>query len=105
VQAAVAGIVLRRRLGGVGGMTIARRFGAYLLATLPAAAAGIGILYLLGGLPGDGGGFAVSGRVQGVASVILIGAVSGAVYVGALAIARVSEVREMGGLIRRLIGR
>ncbi len=56
---------------------IVRRFGAYLLATIPAAAAGVGILWLLGGLPGDGGGFAVSGRMPGVLSVVVIGLVVG----------------------------
>jgi putative peptidoglycan lipid II flippase len=104
-QAVVAAVLLRRRLGGVGGGRLVRRFGAYLLATAPAAAAGIGILWLLGGLPGDGGGFAVSGRVQGVASVILIGAVSFAVYLGVLAVARVPEVRDVGALVRRLTSR
>lgn len=105
VQAGIAALVLRRRLGGVGGRRLIRRFGAYLLATAPAAAAGVGILYLLGGLPGDGGGFAVSGPVEGVVSVILIGAVAFGVYLGALALARVSEVREIGALVRRLTGR
>jgi putative peptidoglycan lipid II flippase len=105
VQALVAAIVLRRRLGGVGGRRLARRFGAYLLATVPAAAAGAGILYLLGGLPGDGGGFAVSGGVPAIVSVILIGAVTLVAYLGVLAIARVPEVREIGALVRRLTGR
>jgi putative peptidoglycan lipid II flippase len=104
-QAVVAALLLRRRLGGVGGGRLVRRFGAYLLATIPAAAAGVGILWLLGGLPGDGGGFAVSGPVQGILSVILIGAVSFAVYLGALALARVPEVRDLGGLVRRLTAR
>jgi putative peptidoglycan lipid II flippase len=104
-QAVVAALLLRRRLGGVGGGRLVRRFGAYLLATIPAAAAGVGILYLLGGLPGDGGGFAVSGRVPGMVSVILIGAVSFGVYLAVLALARVPEVRDLGGLVRRLTGR
>jgi putative peptidoglycan lipid II flippase len=104
-QAVVAAVLLRRRLGGVGGTRLARRFGAYLLATAPSAAAGVGILWLLGGLPGDGSGFAVSGPVQGVASVIMIGAVSLAVYLGVLAVARVPEVREIGTLVRGLTGR
>ncbi len=51
------------------------------------------------------GGFAVSGPVEGVVSVILIGAVAFGVYLGALALARVSEVREIGALVRRLTGR
>jgi putative peptidoglycan lipid II flippase len=104
-QAIVAAVLLRRRLGGVGGRTVATRFGAYLLATVPAAGAGVGILYLLGGLPGDGGGFAVSDTVSGAVSVILIGTVTFGVYLGALALARVSEVREIGTLVRRLTGR
>ena len=105
VQALVAALVLRHRLGGVGGGRLARSFGVYLLATAPAAAAGVGILFLLGGLPGDGGGFAVSELVPAVVSVILIGAVTFGVYLGALALARVSEVREIGALVRRLTGR
>ena len=105
VQALVAALVLRHRLGGVGGGRLARSFGVFLLATAPAAAAGVGILSLLGGLPGDGGGFAVSEPVPAVVSVILIGAVTFGVYLGALALARVPEVREIGALVRRLTGR
>ena len=96
IQALLAALLLRRRLGGRGGRRIARRFGAYLLATIPAAAAGVGILWLLGGLPGDGGGFAVSGRMPGVLSVAVIGLVAGGVYLGVLALARIPEVRELG---------
>ncbi len=105
VQAVVAALLLRRRLGGSGGTRIARRFGAYLLATIPAAAAGVGILWLLGGLPGDGGGFAVSGRIPGILSVAVIGLVSVGVYLGVLALARIPEVRELGGLAQRITGR
>lgn len=104
-QAVVAAILLRRRLGRVGGGRVARRFGAYLLATIPAAAAGLGILWLLGGLPGDGGGWAVSGRVEGLVSVIVIGLSSMAVYLGVLALARVPEVRDIGALASRIAGR
>jgi len=105
VQCAVAAVLLRRRLGGGGGARILRRFGAYLLATIPAAAAGLGILWLLGGLPADGGGFAVSGRMQGALSVALIGLVTLAVYLGVLALARIPEVRELRDLARRITAR
>jgi putative peptidoglycan lipid II flippase len=105
VQALVAAVLLRRRLGGGGGRRIARRFGAYLLATIPAAAAGVGILWLLGGLPGDGGGFAVSGRIPGMLSVVAIGLVTVGVYLGVLALARIPEVRELGDLARRITRR
>jgi putative peptidoglycan lipid II flippase len=104
-QAIVCAVLLRRRLGGGGGRRLVIRFATYLLATAPAAAAGIGILTLLGGLPADGGGFAVSGRFEGLASVIAIGAVSMAVYLGVLALLRVPEVREIGAVVARLAGR
>ena len=102
VQAVVAAVLLRRRLGGGGGRRLVRRFGTYLLATIPAAAVGVGILLLLGGLPGDGGGFAVSGRIPGVVSVVVIGLVVGGIYLGTLALARVPEVRELGALVARI---
>lgn len=105
IQALLAALLLRRRLGGGGGRRLVRRFGAYLLATIPAAAAGLGILWLLGGLPGDGGGFAVSGRIPGVLSVVVIGLIVGAVYLGVLALARVPEVRELGDIARRITRR
>jgi putative peptidoglycan lipid II flippase len=101
-QAVVAAVLLRRRLGGGGGRTLVARFGAYLLATIPAAAAGVGILWLLGGLTG---GFAVSGRMPGLVSVVLIGLGSMVVYLGALALARVPEVRDLGGIVRRFTRR
>jgi putative peptidoglycan lipid II flippase len=105
IQAVVAALLLRRRLGGGGGGRILRRFGAYLVATIPAAAAGIGILWLMGGLPGDAGGFAVSGRIQGMLSVVVVGLVSGAVYLGVLMLARIPEVRELGDVARRITRR
>ncbi|MEZ5189756.1 MAG: lipid II flippase MurJ [Schumannella sp.] len=100
-QALVCALLLRRRLGGGGGRRVLTRLGAYLLATIPASAAGVGMLWLLGGLPADGGGFAVSGRVPGMLSVAAIGVVSFAVYLGVLALARVPEVRDAIALVRR----
>jgi len=105
VQAVVCALLLRRRLGGVGGGRLLARFGTYLLAAVPATAVGFGALWLLGGLPGDGGGFAVSGRIPGLVSVVAIGAATAVVYFGVLALARVPEVRELGPLVRRLAGR
>ena len=104
-QAVVAALLLRRRLGGQGGRRVALRLGTYLAATVPATAAGLGVLWLLGGLPADGGGFAVSGRIPGLLSVVVIGAVTMLVFLGVLALARVPEIRDLGGLFRRFLRR
>jgi hypothetical protein len=56
-------------------------------------------------LPADGGGFAVAGRLQGVVSVLVVGAASLLVYLAVLALARVPEVRELGDVVRRLARR
>lgn len=105
VQAVIALVLLRRRLGGIDGTRVLQRFGTYVLATIPAAAAGLGVLVLLGGLPADGGGFAVSNQWQGALSVAVIGAVSLAVYLAALFLVRVPEVRDLSGVLRRMRGR
>lgn len=104
-QAALAVVLLRRRLDGIDGPRLLRSFGSYLLAAVPAAAAGVGVLALLGGLAPDAGGFAVRDRYTGAVSVVAIGAVSMGVYLAALAAARVPDVRDLGGVLRRLRGR
>jgi hypothetical protein len=43
--------------------------------------------------------------MPGVLSVVVIALVSGGVYLGALALARVPEVRELGATIRGIVRR
>lgn len=111
VQATVAALVLRRRLGGRGGGRVLRRFGGYALATIPAAAAGIAVLVLLGGVSLDGGlpvagsGFALGSEAAAIVSVAAIGATTMLVYVGVLALFRVPELAALTGVARRLLRR
>jgi len=82
IQTLLAGILLHRRIGGLGMGSVARRAGWFALAALPAAAAGIGVIALLGGV-GDGA-FPVASKIGGIATMAAAGSVMLAVYCGIL---------------------
>jgi putative peptidoglycan lipid II flippase len=102
-QAILALIVLRRRLGGIDGRRLIRRYAVYFLAGLPALAVGVGVLALLGGLGGDG--FAFSGPAANLLSVATIGTASLLVYLGILMLFRLPELRELMAPIARVARR
>ncbi|MEP6842316.1 MAG: murein biosynthesis integral membrane protein MurJ [Pseudolysinimonas sp.] len=98
IQTVVLTSLLRRRLGGIDGRRILRRFGVYALATIPAVAVGLLVLWVLGGLSPIGLptiGFAYANKAASLVSVVVIGAVTLAVYLGVLTLARVPELREL----------
>jgi putative peptidoglycan lipid II flippase len=103
VQAIVAMLVLRRRLGGIDGRRVVRRYAQFFLAGLPALTAGVGVLALLGGIGGDG--FALSGPAANLLSVATIGTVSLLVYLGVLMVIRVPELKELAAPIARVVRR
>ncbi len=113
VQAIVMAVLLRRRLGALDGRRILRRMGAYALAALPAAAVGVAVLWLLGGLAPLGWGpvglptadFALSSKAASLVSVVVIGGVSFGVYLAVLGAARVPEARELAEPLRRMLRR
>jgi putative peptidoglycan lipid II flippase len=108
VQAVVMLTLLRRRLAGIDGRLLLRRFGLYALATLPAAAVGVLLLWALGGLAPLGLptiGFALANKPANLVSVALIGGVTMAVYLGVLALARIPELRELVAPLRRRLTR
>jgi putative peptidoglycan lipid II flippase len=98
VQAVAGAVILRRRLGGGGGGVV-RRFGVYALASIPAAAAGIGVLALFGGFAP--GGFATAGRFEGIVTTAIVGAVGILVFFVVLAATRAPELRGVLSSIRR----
>ena len=100
VQAIVAAIVLRRRIGGLDAAPVARQALWFVVAALPAAAAGLGILYALGWLAR--GAFPVSSFLGGVISMAAAGTVMAVVYFGVLAALRNEELRAAAApLLRR----
>lgn len=102
VQAVVLGIVLSRRLRGLDGPRILGRTALFSFVALVAAAAGCGILALLGGFSS---GFAVESTISAFASVAIVGTATLAVYGVLLLVFRVPEVRAGLAPVLRRLGR
>lgn len=102
VQAVVLGIVLSRRLRGLDGPRILGRTALFSFVALVAAAAGCGVLALLGGFSS---GFAVESTISAFASVAIVGASTLAVYGVLLLVFRVPEVRAGLAPVLRRLGR
>jgi putative peptidoglycan lipid II flippase len=99
IQTVLAAILLRRRLKSLGALAILRSYLIYLLALIPASAAGVGVNVALGSF--HSGGFAVSGVGPAVVTLIAIGAAMTVVYIGALALRRSPELRDVSGVLTR----
>ena len=91
VQLAAAALILNRRLGGIDARRVARSYALYLLACLPAAGVGVGLLFLMGATVA--GGFAVSSLFSALLSMAVIGSAMALVYLGVLWVMRVEELR------------
>ena len=108
VQALVMIALLRRRLGGIDGRLLLRRFAVYAFAMVPAAIVGLIVLWALGGLAPLGLptiGFAFANKATELVSVIIIGGATIAVYFGILALARVPEWLDLVRPLRRRLTR
>jgi putative peptidoglycan lipid II flippase len=92
VQTIVAATLLRKRIGGLDAAPVARQALWFVIAALPAAAAGLGILFALGGL--GAGAFPVSGILGGIVSMVVAGAGMAIVYFAVLALAKNEEFRS-----------
>ena len=103
IQTVLAAVLLRRRLKQLGALAILRSYLIYLLALIPASAAGVGVDVALGSF--HAGGFAVSGIGPAVVTLIAIGAAMTVVYVAALALLRSPELRDVSGVLTRRLRR
>ena len=86
LQTVLTFILLRRKLGPIGGRMLLRRHTQYLLAAVLAGAVGAGLLVLLGGFSADG--FAQSGRIAALVAIAVTGIAMAAVYLGVLLMMR-----------------
>ena len=103
VQALIAAVLLRRKMGRIDGRRIMRGLSRYVLSAVVAGAFGFAVLALLGGVSD---GFAVSGKLAAIVSIAAIGVVMLAVYVGMLKLLRTDELDVAIGALRgRLLRR
>jgi len=102
-QAALALVLVRRRLGHLGGALLARRYAAFLGATLPAAGIGLLIVWALGSFSPDG--FGVASLGSALVTLVVAGSAMAAVYGGILLAVRnpeaVSFARPVLSRLRR----
>ncbi|WP_243228443.1 murein biosynthesis integral membrane protein MurJ [Microbacterium sp. CIAB417] len=99
VQTVVATILLRRRLGSLETGRWMLSIGRFVLAGVPAAAAGWGVFVLLGGV----GGWTTADKILGVLGAGIIAAVSVAVYVVFLWVLRAPELQVARSLVKRIL--
>jgi putative peptidoglycan lipid II flippase len=91
-QALFAAFLLRPKIGGIDGRRIVRSLTKYFVAAIIPVALGIVVLSLLGGT--REGGFAVSGVVSAIISMIAIGLVMSLTYFGILLLMRTQELQD-----------
>jgi putative peptidoglycan lipid II flippase len=90
-QTVLAAWLLRGRLAGIDGRRILRSLVTYFVAALPAIVVGVALLLALGGA--QAAGYAVSGKIQAISSMLVIGLAMSAAYFGMLLVMRSDELR------------
>jgi putative peptidoglycan lipid II flippase len=95
LQLLVALVLLRRKLGTIGIRSTAVSFARAMAALIVPAAAGVALVWWLGGF--EEGGFAVSDRLSALLSMALVGAVMVLLYIGCLWLLRSPELRALAG--------
>jgi putative peptidoglycan lipid II flippase len=99
---AVAAFLLRRRIHGLGGGPVIRAYVLFLVALVPAAAAGVGLDAVLGAFSD---GFAVSSVPTAVVSLAVVGITMTVIYVAVLALLRSADLRALTEPVLRRIRR
>ena len=102
VQLIVATRLLRPKVGSLMDAHLAASIRRLVFAGLPALAAGLLLLLLLGGFAD---GWPVATRLGGAAAAVLIAAVTTAVYLAVLALLRAPELRMVTDLVRSRLRR
>lgn len=99
VQLVLAVLLLRKKIGPLGLGPAALAYLRFLAAAAPAALVGWWVYALLGGIDG----WATSGHGPAIVAVLVVGAATVAVYVGALWVLRAPELRQAARIARRFL--
>jgi putative peptidoglycan lipid II flippase len=100
VQMLLAFVLLRRKLGGLDVAPVIRALVVYLVAAVPALAVGVGAAWLLGSFAD--GGFATTTVLGALVSMIVVGTIMAAVYIGLLILMRSPDLQAaVAPILRR----
>jgi putative peptidoglycan lipid II flippase len=102
IQGLIAYQLLKRRIGGLAGFGVGLSLGKYFLAVIPAALAGVLVLWTLGGI--SEGSFALDRVVTAVLSSTLVASAMLVVYLVFLWILKVGELKELIAAFRGRFG-
>ena len=102
-QTVVTAVVLRRRLGHLGGRLLLRRHVQYLFAAVVAAVVGVSIVVAFGGA--DAAGFGQSGPLPAILTMAVVAGGMAAVYAGLLLLMRNPELTGAIEVIARRLRR
>ena len=102
IQGLVAYTMLKRRIGGLGGLGVGLAIGKFLLAVIPASAAGVGVMWALGGI--TAGAFPVDKVLTAVGSSAIVGIAMGLTYGLFLWLFRTGELKEVLAGLRGRFG-
>ncbi|MGD8193655.1 murein biosynthesis integral membrane protein MurJ [Herbiconiux sp. P18] len=103
IQTVVAAVIIRRRLGGVGGSTVLESTGRFVVAALPTAVAGVLVYWGIRSTLGDE--FLTGGFLTPIVSMAVLGVAMLLVYLGSLALLRSPELADALGPVRARLTR
>ncbi|MEY3326457.1 MAG: murein biosynthesis integral rane protein MurJ [Actinomycetota bacterium] len=98
IQGLIAYAMLKKKIGGLSGFGVSRSTIKFVLAAIPASAAGVLVLLALGGI-GEAS-FALQSVLGAITSSIIVGGIMGVSYLLLLWLLRSQEIDELGMALR-----
>ena len=98
IQGLIAYAMLKKKIGGLSGFGVSRSTIKFVLAAIPASAAGVLVLLALGGI-GEAS-FALQSVLGAITSSIIVGGIMGVSYLLLLWLLRSQEIEELGMALR-----
>ena len=98
IQGLIAYAMLKKKIGSLSGFGVSRSTIKFVLAAIPASAAGVLVLLALGGIGEDS--FALQSVLGAITSAIIVGGIMGVSYLLLLWLLKSQEIQELGAALR-----
>ena len=98
IQGLIAYAMLKKKIGSLRGFGVSRSTIKFVLAAIPASAAGVLVLLALGGIGEDS--FALQSVLGAITSAIIVGGIMGVSYLLLLWLLKSQEIQELGAALR-----